>query len=341
MKRILACSLIAAAAAALAAPQRAGDIPVAGPVRWDYVWLDPASHRLYVAHSTQVDIIDTDRRQVVAQLAPTPGVHGAVAATDLHRIFTSNGADDSLGVFDLATGKPVQTVAVGKGPDAIAYDPLSRRVFTFNGRSSDVTVVDADSLKVLAVSVPVGGRPEYAVGDGNGHIYFNVENTSEIAVLDARSMTVVRRYGLAPCEEPSGLAIDPHRRLYSVCDNGLLVVSDPDRGRVIGQADIGRGPDGVAWMDGKAYSANGADGTISVVAETSPGRFKTIETVTTALGARTIAADPQRHELYLPTADFPPQPPASAASGRRPPATPGTFRVLVVREPDGAANPAE
>ena len=233
----------------------------------------------------------------------------------MDRVFTSNGADGTIGVFDATSGKLLQTVKAGKNPDAIVYEPVTHRVFAFNGGSSDVTAIDARSLKVLAASIPVAGTPEFAVVDGHGHVYFNIEDKSELAVLDAQSLQIQRRYSLAPCEEPSGLAIDPKGRLYSVCRNGVMVVSDPTPGRVIGQAPIGHGADGVAWLDGRAYSANGQDGTISVIAESSDGgRFETIATVPTARGARTIAADPNEHKLFTPTADFKPQ--ASSVQGR-------------------------
>ena len=195
-------------------------------------------------------------------------------------------------------------------------------------------MIDARSLKVLA-TIPAPGDPEFAVVDGHGRVFFNIEDKSELAVIDAQALKVERHYALAPCEEPSGLAIDPKGRLYSVCRNGVMVVSDPAQGRVIGQAPIGHGPDGVAWMDGKAYSANGRDGTVSVVAETADGRFETIATVPTAQGARTIAAEPGEHLLFAPTADFKPQPASSAAKSSRPEAIAGTFRVLVLKD-DGA-----
>lgn len=331
MKRTIACLLLCSTSLlAQSATAVRGSIPVPGPVRWDYVSVDPLAHRLYVAHSDRVDVVDLRSDKPLLQLAPTPGVHGAAVARDVDRVFTSNGAADALGVFDLRTGRSLQTVKVGHHPDAIVYDPSTRRVFTFNGRSDDVTAVDARTLQVLAASIPVGGTPEYAVSDGHGHVYFNIEDKGELAVMDARTLAIVRRYSLAPCQEPSGLAIDPKGRLYSVCRNAVMVVSDPSTGRVIGQAEIGHGADGVAWMDGKAWSANGRDASISVVEEVSPGEFRTVATVPTARGARTIAADPVLHELFSPTADFP----ANTAQGNEPPHRPraiaGTFRVLVI-----------
>jgi len=320
-------------ASAAAAPKIVATIALPDPVRWDYVSVDAAAHRLYVAHRERVDVIDTRDDKPVLQLAPTPGVHGAAPASDLNRVFTSNGADGAVGVFDATTGMLLQTIKAGKNPDAIVYEPATHRVFAFNGGSSDVTVIDARSLKVLA-TVPAPGAPEFAVVDGRGRVYFNVEDKSELAVLDAQALKIERHYSLAPCEEPSGLAIDPKGRLYSVCRNGVMVVSDPAQGRLIGQAAIGSGPDGVAWLDGKAYSANGRDGTLSVVAEAADGRFETIATVPTAQGARTIAADPDEHRLFSPTADFKPQPASGAAKSSRPEAITGTFRVLVLKDAD-------
>ena len=317
---------------AIAAPQVVATIPLTDPVRWDYVSVDAAAHRLYVAHRERVDVIDTRDDKPVLQLAPTPGVHGAAVASDLNRVFTSNGADGTVGVFDATSGKLLQTLKAGKNPDAIVYEPVTHRIFAFNGDSSDVTAIDARSLKVLAAAIPAPGAPEFAAVDGHGHVYFNIEDKSELAVLDAQTLKIERHYSLAPCEEPSGLAIDPKGRLYSVCRNGVMVISDPTQGRVIAQAPIGHGPDGVAWLDGKAYSANGRDGTLSVVAETAEGRFETIATVPTAQGTRTIAADPADHLLFSPTADFKPQPAASAAKPGRPEAIAGTFRVLVLKD---------
>ena len=317
---------------AVAAPLVVATIGLPDPVRWDYVSVDPATHRLYVAHRERVDVIDTRDNTVLLHLAPTPGVHGAAAAADLGRVFTSNGADGTVGVFDAASGKLLQTVKAGTNPDAIVYEPVTHRVFAFNGKSSDITAIDARTLKVLADSIAVSGTPEYAVADGHGHVYFNVEDKSELAVLDAQTLKIQRRYSLAPCEEPSGLAIDPKGRLYSVCQNGLMVVSDPIQGRVTGQAPIGHGADGVAWLDGKAYSANGRDGTISVVDATSDGRFETVATIATAQGARTIAADPDGHVLFTPTADFKSLSAPAGAKPSRSEAIPGTFRVLVLKD---------
>jgi len=331
--RLFASTVFAAAClCASAVHADTSSIPVPGPVRWDYVSVDADTHRVYLAHSTQVDVVDAQTQKVVQQFTPTPGVHGVAVAADLGRAFTSNGGSDEIGVFDLATGKSLGTVKVGQKPDAIAYDPLTHRVFSFNGKSLDISAVDGKTLKVLARSIPVGGTPEFAVNGGNGQIYFNIEDRSEAAVLDTQALKLVRRYSLAPCDEPSGLAIDDKHRLYSVCGNQLMVVSDPQTGKVLGHAPIGNGPDGVAWMDGKAYSANGRDGTISVVAEVAPGEFKTVATLKSEPGARTIAADPSLHALFTPTAQFEAATAQDAASHpKRPRALDETFHLLVIK----------
>jgi YVTN family beta-propeller protein len=331
MKHALAVFLLAVAGLVHAAPERIDSVALPGPVRWDYVSVDPQGQRVYVAHSDRVEVIDARTNRPVFRLAPTPGVHGAVAAPEVHRIFTSNGAADEVGVFDTRTGRLIRTVKVGQHPDAIAYDAATGRVFAFNGRSNDVTVIDAKTLQVLAASIPAGGSPEYAVSNGKGTVYFNVEDKSELAVLDAHSLTVLRRYSLAPCEEPSGLAMDPKERLYSVCRNKLMVISDPSTGRVLGHAEIGAGADGAAWMDGRAFSANGRDGTISVVSESTAGQFRNVQTIQTERGARTLAADPVLHELFTATADFRPDVPQTGQAPHRPEAIPGSFRVLIVR----------
>ena len=331
---LAAVSLLAICAATRAAPPEyrvSARLAVAGPERWDYVYVDQRTHRLYVAHGTQTDVIDTTTDTPIGTIADTHGVHGIAVADELGLVFTSNGADGEIGVYDLKTLQKVRAIKAGTNPDAIVYEPGSKRVIAFNGRSRDITIADAVSGTVVGAAVPAGGKPEFAVIDGNGLAYFNVEDTAEVAVLDIRKATIVRRYSIAPCDSPTGLDADPQGRLYSVCDNGLMVVSDPTRAKVIGQAAIGAGPDGVVWLDGYAISANGRDGSASVIGETKPGRFETLATVMVARGARTIAADRDLHKLYLPTADF--KPTAAAAPGQkaaRPEAIAGSFKVIVL-----------
>jgi len=328
--KLLLLTLLSTAMAAPPEYQITAQLPIAGPVRWDYVFVDQRAHRAYVAHGTQTDIIDTSGDTLIGRLADTHGVHGIAVATELGLVFTSDGADNEIGVYDLATQKRLRSIPTGVNPDAIVYEPVSQRVVTFNGRSQDATVADARTGAVVAPPIRLGGKPEFAIVDGHGLVYFNIESTAEIGALDARSVRLVARYSIAPCDSPTGLDADPQGRLYSVCDNGLMIVSDPVAGKVIGRAPIGAGPDGVVWLDGYAISANGRDGTASVVGEVAPGHFETIGTVAVARGARTIGADRSLHKLYLPTADFQPQAPNEQGKAR-PEAVPGSFKVIVIR----------
>ena len=321
----LACWLLAlplAANAAAPSLEEVDRIHIGGEARWDYLSVDSAAHRLYLSHGTQTEVIDTRTDKPVGTIADTPGVHGIAIAADLGLGFISDGKADRVTVFELATLKTRAPIAVGGNPDAILYDPASHRVMTFNGRTKDVTLIDAVRGTVVA-TVPVGGKPEFAQPGDAGLVWFNVEDTNEMAVLDPAQAKLVRRVSLAPCESPSGLAVDDRQRLYAVCENRQMVVVSSD-GKIAGRAAIGAGPDGVAWLDGAAWSANGQDGTISVVRETAPGRFDTTATIPSAAGARTIAADPATHRLYLPAADLQP-----AVAGARRVGVPGSFHVLV------------
>src|SRR5580765_2402794 len=217
--------LLMVAAVALAAPPTykvVNKIKVGGGVRWDYAYLDSANHRLYVSHGTQTEVIDTATDKLVGTIPDTKGVHGIAVANDLGRGFTSDGGDNDVTVFDLKTLKVLNKVKTGQNPDAIIYEPVSHRVFTFNGRSSDSTAIDAKSGDVIAASIPVGGKPEFAQLDGKGHIYVNIEDKNEIVEIDAKNALVSKRYSIAPCDGPSGLAFDAKRTLlYSVCGNKM------------------------------------------------------------------------------------------------------------------------
>lgn len=298
-------------------------IAVGGEARWDYLTVDSAAHRLYVSHGTQTEVIDTQSEKVIGAITDTQGVHGIAIASDLGVGFTSDGRSNSVTVFDLATLKTRGAIKVGANPDAIVYVASNGRLVTFNGRSKDATVIDAKSGAVTG-TVPIGGKPEFAQIGSDGKVYFNVEDTSELAVLDPVALKLDRRSALKPCDSPTGLAIDGQDRLYSVCDNKMMIVSDSG-GKRLAQADIGSGPDGVAWLDGQAFSANGADGTVTVVGEEAPGKFVAQATIASAPGARTIAADPATHKLYLPAADLKP-----GQAGERRQGIPGTFRILVL-----------
>ena len=331
MKKSLLLILTVAALAAPPSYKVIDKIKIGGAGAWDYPQMDSANHRLYVSHGTQTEVIDTATGKLVGTIAGTNGVHGIAIANDLGRGFISDGRDNDVTIFDLKTLMVISKVKTGQNPDAIIYEPVSKRVFTFNGRSADSTAIDAKTGNVITSSIPVGGKPEFAQVDGKGHIYANIEDKNEIIEVDARNALVSRRYSIVPCDSPSGLAIDVKKsRLYSVCENKMMIVSDPASGKVLATPAIGAGPDGVAFDDGYAFSSNGVDGTISMVGESSPGKFETVATIQTQRGARTIAADPASHKLYLPAAEF--GPPTEGKDGKkgRGQIVADSFQVLVV-----------
>jgi DNA-binding beta-propeller fold protein YncE len=313
-----------------------GSLPIGGEGGWDYLKVDAAARRLYVSHATRVHVIDLEKGAIVGVIADTPGVHGIAVAPGLGRGFVSNGHANTVTVFDLKTLATVATIAVsGENPDAIAFDPASGRVFTFNGRSANATAIDAAGGEVVG-TITLGGKPEFAVPDGRGTVFVNIEDTSELVAFDARTLEVKTRWPLAPCEEPSGLALDAeHRRLFSVCGNAMMAVVDADTGKVITTLPTGDGTDGAAFdpATGLAFASNGA-GTLTVVHEDSPEMFTVLGNVTTKRGARTIALDESTHRLYLPTAQYgPPPSPTAERPHPRPSAIPGTFEVLVLERP--------
>ena len=299
-------------------------IAIGGAAKWDYLYMDSNAHRLYVSHGTQTEVIDATSNKVVGTIANTLGVHGIAIATELGLGFTSDGTTSSISVFDLATLKVTDSIKVGSKPDAIVYAPASKKVVVFNGNSNNASIIDAKTLKVVA-TVAVGGKPEFAVVAADGNVYFNVEDTSQIAAINLTTNKLSMTKTLKPCEEPTGLAIDNQQRLLSVCGNNLMMISTT-AGKVIASPAIGSGPDGVAFMDGVAFSANGADGTMTAVAEVN-GKFQAVATIPTQIGARTIAADPATHRLYLPTSDYK----AATATEKRQGIV-DTFRVLVVQQ---------
>jgi DNA-binding beta-propeller fold protein YncE len=305
---------------------------VGGEGGWDYLTVDPEARRLYVSHATLVVVLDADSGKKVGEIADTPGVHGIALAPDLDRGFVSNGKAGTATIFELKSLKTIGTVPTGENPDAIVYEPTTKRVFTMNGRGKDTTVIDAASGKAIG-KIELGGKPEFAVADGTGKLFVNIEDTSELVVLDPKEMKVTARWPLAPGEEPSGLAIDvKNRRLFSVCGNKMMVIVDAESGKVLATPAIGERVDGAAFdpSTGLAYSSNG-DGTLTIVHEENPTTFKVAQNVVTPRGARTIALDPKTHNVFLPTADFGPTPPATKEAPRqRPSIVPGTFRILVV-----------
>lgn len=298
---------------------------------WDYLTVDGAGRRVYISRGTRVMVVNADTYEVVGEIPSTEGVHGIAIAEDLGRGFTSNGRANTVTIFDLKTLKTIGEAKTGQNPDAIIYDPASHRVFTFNGRSSDSTAIEGATGNV-AGTVALGGRPEFATADGSGKVFVNLEDKSSVAVIDSRALTVKATWPLAPCEEPSGMAIDrAHHRLFSGCHNKMMAVVDADNGHVVATPAIGQGVDANGFDPemGVAFSSNG-DGTLTVVREDSPEKFSVVDNVTTQRGARTMALDPKTHNVFLVTAEFGPPPAATASQQRpRPTLVPNSFTLLV------------
>ncbi len=254
---------------------------------WDYLTADSDARRLYISRGTHVMVIDTDSGKSVGDIPETPGVHGVALATDLGRGFTSNGQDGTVSIFDIKTLATSSKVKVGDAPDAILYDPATKRVFTFNGRSQDSTAVDGATGRVLG-TIKLDGRPEFAASDDKGEIFVNIEDKSELVVIDPNKLEVKAKWPLAPCAGPSGLAIDrKNRRLFVGCDNKMMAVVDADSGKVLATPAIGDGVDATTFDDqtGLAFASCGADGVLTVVREESPDKFSVAETVTTQKGS--------------------------------------------------------
>jgi DNA-binding beta-propeller fold protein YncE len=299
---------------------------------WDYLTFDTTSRRLFISRATHVMAIDADSGKSLGDIPDTPGVHGIALAPDLGRGFISNGREGTVTIFDLKSLKSLGKVKVGDNPDAILFDPATKRVFTFNGHSGDASAIDAAKGTVVG-TIKLDGKPEFAVSDGKGEIFVNLEDKSQLLALDPNKLEVKSRWPLAPCQEPSGLAIDvKNRRLFSACDNKLMAIVDADSGKLITTVPIGGGVDAAAFdPETNLAFASCGEGVLTVVQEESPTKFSVAENVPTQEGARTMALDPKTHQIFTVTAKFGP-PPAPTPEQSRPRHTilPDSFVVLVL-----------
>ena len=332
--RLSALFVVFAATLAMAADpgyQLINTYKLGGDGGWDYLTVDSASRRLYISRATHVIVIDTDSGKPVGDIPDTPGVHGIALASDLGRGFISNGREGTVTIFDLKTLKAITKVKAGENPDAILYDPASKRVFAFNGRSHDATAIDAAGGTVVG-TIKLEGKPEFAVSDGQGKVFVNIEDKSQIDAIDPSKLEVKASWPLAPCREPSGLAIDrKNRRLFAGCDNKMMAVVDADTGKVVATTPIGDGVDANAFDPGTGLAfASCGEGVLTVVHEDSPAKFSVVDNVPTQEGARTMALDEKTHNVYLVTAKFGP-PPAPTADNPHPRRSilPDSFVVLV------------
>ena len=300
--------------------------PVSGNGWWDYIAVH--ENNIYTAHGTQVNINDKNTGAAIAVINSTSGVHGIAFDDETGKGFTSNGKLNNVFVFDLKTNKVIDSIATGQGPDAIMYEPFTKKIITCNGHSNDLSIIDPVTNKLVA-TIPLKGKPETAVSNGEGKLYVNDEDNGNIIVVDLKTFSVEANWSLNGGEAPTGLVYDAAtKRLFAGCDNNLLVAVDATNGKVISRVAIGSGCDGVAFNaeSQTIFTSNGEDGTITVIKENSGKDLKVVETITTQISARTIIEDPATHLLYLPAAAFE----AGAAQGQRPKIVEGSFKVIVV-----------
>lgn len=333
--QILAISiLVVAVGLPLSAQQYkvTGSIPIPGDWGWDYLLADGPSRVLYVSHGTQVELIDLDSEKITGKIDGMMRIHGIALAHDLNRGFISDGGGNDVIVFDLKSHAVLQKVTAGTNPDGILYDPATKRVFAFNGKSADATAIDAATGKVLG-TIPVGGKPEFPVSDGKGNVYANIEDKNEIVKIDPQALKVTAHWAIAPCEGPSGLAMDiASNRLFAVCDEKKMVVVDAAAGKVVTTVAIGDGPDATYYdPDSKLVFSSNGEGTLTVVKQESADKYTVLDNVKTEKSARTMAFDPKTRKIYLPAAQFG-APPAPTADNPhpRPKSVPGSFHLVVV-----------
>lgn len=306
-------------------------IHLGGAGRWDYALVDPAAKVVYVTRQTHVQVVGTEDGKIVADLPGMKGNHGVALAPEQGRGFVSDGQSNAVVVFDTKTYKELGKVPAGQNPDAIIYDPSSHKVMAFDGRGKDVTVIDpaAEPGQAAVVGhIPLDGKPEFAAADGQGHVFVNLEDKSSISEIDSSSLKVIATWKIEGGDGPSGLAIDAaNHHLFAGCDNKVMAIVDTHSGKTLGTVPIGQGVDACGFDPGtgEAFASCG-DGTLTVVKESSPGKFEVEQTVQTKRGARTMALDPSTHTIYLPAAEYM----EGAAGERRPPMKPDSFMLVVV-----------
>ncbi|HYA16525.1 MAG TPA: hypothetical protein VEF06_03620 [Bryobacteraceae bacterium] len=299
-----------------------------GDGAWDYVVPDPPNHRVFIARQNRVMVVDEDSGRLIGEVTGIQGAHGTAIAQSSGHGFATSGNDESVLMFDLKTFREQARIHAAEDADAIVYDSVSNRVFTLNGDAHSSTVIDARAGK-LVTNIQLGGKPEYGASAGDGKVYANLTDTSEVVEIDARTATVTRRWATAPCKQPVSMAIDAaHHRLFSGCRSGVMAVSDYANGKIVATVPIGAGVDGAGYdaASGDAFASN-ADGTLTVIHQDSADQYHVAQTVQTPAGSRNMGLDPTNHRIFLASAKFGPPP----ASGRgRPPVLPDSFAVLVI-----------
>jgi YVTN family beta-propeller protein len=331
--RALAAVAICAAAACATAQQPYHVVDhwkIGGAGGWDYLLADPSAHRLYVTHGPRVEVLDTESGKSVGAITGLKGTHGIALDSEGKFGYISDGGANAVVIFDRKTLATVASIPAGTNPDGIVYEPVTKTVWAFNGRSRNVTVIDTASRSVIA-TVALPGKPEFPQADGKGHVFDNIEDKNSIVALDAKTNTLVGTWPLTGCESPSGLAIDVgHDHLFAVCDGKKMAIASTKDGKQVGTAEIGDGPDaaGFSTKEGLAFASSG-DGILAVI-DVLHG-FKTIELLPTMKGARTMAYDEGTHRVYVVSAEMGARPEPTAANPRpRPAIVPDSFQVVVI-----------
>jgi len=299
-----------------------------GDGSWDYVVPDPPSHRVFIARQNRVMVVDEDSGMLLGEVTGIMGAHGTAIAGSTGHGFATSGNDQSVVMFDLKTYKPLGRIPAAEDADAIVYDAPSNRVFTLNGDAHSSTVIDPVA-GALITNIPLGGKPEYGASAGDGKVYANLTDSSEVVEIDAKTATVSRRWPTAPCKQPVSMALDTaHHRLFSGCRSGVMAISDYQAGKLVTTVPIGMGVDGAGYdaASGNAFASN-ADGTFTVIRQDDPDRYHVLQTLETPQGSRNMGLDTVTHRIFLASGKFGPAP----AGGRgRGPVLPGSFAVLVV-----------
>jgi DNA-binding beta-propeller fold protein YncE len=298
-----------------------------GDGSWDYVIPDPPNHRLFIARQNRLMVVDEDSGKLLGEVKGIQGAHGTAPVESAGHGFATSGNDQSVVMFDLKTFEVLGRIPAAEDADAILYDKPSNRVFTLNGDAHSSTVIDAQAGKLIT-NIPLGGKPENGVSAGDGKVYANITDTSEVVEIDAKAATVVRRWSTAPCKQPVPMAIDTaHHRLFSGCRSGLMAVSDYQAGKVVATVPIGAGVDGAGYdaVAGDAFASN-TDGTLTVIHQDRPDEYHVAESVKTPEGSRNMGLDPVNHHLFVVAGKFGPAP----AAGKRGPVLPGTFTLMVI-----------
>jgi YVTN family beta-propeller protein len=304
---------------------------IGGEGGWDYLVADAGAHRLYITHGGRVEVIDSTTGKSIGAITGLKGTHGVALDSDSKFGYISDGGAGQVVVFDRNSLATVTSIPVGVNPDGIAFEPVTKTVWAFNGRSKSVSVIDTATNKVTA-TIALPGKPEFPVADGTGVVFDNIEDANSIVRLDAKTLKLTATWPLTGCESPSGLAIDlTGRRLFSVCDGKKMAVTDANTGKSLANPAIGEGPDAAGYdaTNKLAFSSNG-EGTVTII-DASGSSYPVKQTVTTEKRARTMTFDSATGRIYVVTAQFGPAPEATAANPHpRPPALPGTFTVIVV-----------